>query len=111
MPRWLAPEQARTFAHLTTPSLALALDGVVGPDASPSEPIDALMAAGQTFAGLPAAMAVVKPAPDPALEVISLAVAVPFRRLGLVKRHPLLVGSCCCGSRLRPSAWGSRRCR
>lgn len=89
MPCWLAPEQARTFTHLTTPSLALALDGVVGPDASASTPTDSLMSAGQTFAGLPAAMAMVKQAPDSALEVISLAVAVPFRRLGLA-RHLLL---------------------
>jgi len=86
MPHWLAPKQARSFAHLTTPSLALALDGVVGPDASSSVPSDAWMAAGQTFAGLPAAMAVIKPAPDPALEVISLVVAVPFRRLGLARQ-------------------------
>lgn len=86
MPRWLVPEQACTFAHLTTPSLALALDGVVDPDGSPSAPTDALMAAGQTFAGLPAAMAVVRQSPDAALEVISLAVAEPFRRLGLARQ-------------------------
>lgn len=44
------------------------------------------MAAGQTFAGLPAAMAVVRQAPDSALEVISLAVAMLFRRLGLARQ-------------------------
>ena len=86
MPRWLTTEQACTFAHLTTPSLALALDGLVGPDASPPAPTDSLMAAGQTFAGLPAAMAVVRQSPDAALEVISLAVAEPFRRLGLARQ-------------------------
>jgi len=47
---------------------------------------DALLAAGQTFAGLPAALAVVKLTPHDALEVISLAVAEPFRQLGLARQ-------------------------
>lgn len=86
MPCWLAPEQARNFAHLTTPSLALALDSLLVPDALPGAPTDLLMAAGQTMAGLPAALAVVNCTPHAALEVISLAVAVPFRRLGMARQ-------------------------
>jgi ribosomal protein S18 acetylase RimI-like enzyme len=86
MTRWLSPEQACSFAHLTTPSLALALDGLVGPGASPVVPTDALMAAGQTFAGLPAALAIVQQTSHDALEVISLAVAEPFRRLRLARQ-------------------------
>ena len=86
MTRWLSSEQARKFAHLTTASLAQALDGLLVPDALPEATAEALMAAGQTFAGLPAAMAVVKQAPHATLEVISLAVAEPFRRLGLARQ-------------------------
>ncbi|MBM5808366.1 MAG: GNAT family N-acetyltransferase [Cyanobacteria bacterium M_surface_9_m1_291] len=86
MTSWLAPEQARPFAHLTTASLAVALDGLVVPTAQAPTPADALFAAGQTFAGLPAALAVVKQTTHDALEVISLAVAEPFRRLGLARQ-------------------------
>ena len=86
MTRWLSPEQARPFAHLTTPSLALALDGLVVPAALPVAPTDALLAAGQSFAGLPAVLAIVKQTRHDALEVISLAVAEPFRRLGLARQ-------------------------
>ena len=83
MAYWLLPEQARRFAHLTTPSLAMAVDGFVVPDALMGSRPDALLATGQIFAGLPAALAIVKRTPHYALEVISLAVAEPFRRLGL----------------------------
>jgi GNAT superfamily N-acetyltransferase len=86
MTRWLSPEQAHPFAHLTTQSLALVLDAVVGPDGLRAAPTDALMAAGQSFAGLPAALAVVQQTPNASLEVISLAVAEPFRRLGLARQ-------------------------
>jgi len=83
---WLSSEQARPFAHLTTASLAVAFDGFVVPTAQAPMSTDALLAAGQTFAGLPAALAVVKQAPHGALEMISLAVAEPFRRLGLARQ-------------------------
>jgi ribosomal protein S18 acetylase RimI-like enzyme len=83
---WLSSEQARPFAHLTTASLAVALDGLVVPDAQAPMSTDALLAAGQTFAGLPAALAVVKLTTDDAGEVISLGVAEPFRQLGLARQ-------------------------
>jgi len=83
---WLSSEQARPFADLTTASLAVALDSLVVPTARAPISTDALLAAGQTFAGLPAALAVVKLTPHDALEVISLAVAEPFRQLGLARQ-------------------------
>ena len=86
MTRWLSSEMVRPFAHLTTASLAVALDGLVVPDAQAPMPADALLAAGQTFAGLPAALAVVKQTPHDAVEVITLAVAEPFRQLGLARQ-------------------------
>jgi len=87
MTRWLSPELARPFAHLTTPSLAQALDGLVEPEAQTTTPTnEALMAAGQLFAGLPAALAIVNRTPNDGLELISLAVAEPFRRLGLARQ-------------------------
>lgn len=66
--------------------MALALEGLVLSDTLTHTPADGLQAAGQTFAGLPAALAVVKQTPRDALEVISLAVAEPFRRLGLARQ-------------------------
>lgn len=86
MTRWLSSEMARPFAHLTTASLAEALDGLVLPDDLTHSSAHALMAAGQTFAGLPAVLAVVKQTTHDVLEVISLAVAKPFRRLGLARQ-------------------------
>jgi hypothetical protein len=83
---WLSSEQALPFGHLTTASLAVALDGLVVPTAQAPMSTDALLAAGQSFAGLPAALAVVKLTPHDALEVISLAVAEPFRQLGLARQ-------------------------
>jgi len=100
---WLSSEQARPFAHLTTASLAVALDGLVVPTAQLPMSTDALLAAGQTFAGLPAALAVVKLTTHAAVEVISLAVAEPFRQWGWP-------GSCCCGCMLRSNSWGAVRC-
>ena len=86
MTRWLSPEQVRPFAHLTTESLAVSLEGLALSDTLTHTPADGLQAAGQTFAGLPAALVVVKQTPRDALEVISLAVAEPFRRLGLARQ-------------------------
>ena len=66
--------------------MAVALEGLVVPNTVMHTPVDALLAAGLTFAGLPAALAVVKLTTHNTLEVISLAVAEPFRRLGLARQ-------------------------
>ena len=83
---WLSREQARPFAHLTTASLAMVLDDLVGHEDLTQTPTDTLLAAGQTFAGLPAALAVISSTSNGPMEVISLAVAEPFRRLGLARQ-------------------------
>ena len=87
MSRWLTPEQAGPYAHLTTETLALALAGITTPGAGAGLHKDELVAAGLTFAGLPAALAVGRLSnARPGLELLSLVVAEPFRRLGLARQ-------------------------
>lgn len=64
MADWLTAEQAIAYANLTTEALALALPSITVP-------------------GLPAALIVVRCSSCSALELLSLVVAEPFRRLGL----------------------------
>ena len=97
---WLTAEQAIAYAHLTTEALALALPGITLPVSEP-ETAPQLHAAGTSFAGLPAALAVVRVSSGSALEVLSLVVAEPFRRLGLAGN--LLAWLRCEARRLRCS--------
>jgi GNAT superfamily N-acetyltransferase len=83
MGSWLTAEQARQYGRLTTASLALSLDGIAIPDAVPLPRSGQIFAAGQTFAGLPAALVMVRTSSATALEVLSLAVLEPYRKLGL----------------------------
>ena len=99
---WLTAEQAREYAQLTTASLALRLDGLAIPKASTAQQSNQLFAAGLTFSGLPAALVMVKTTSAGSLEILSLAVLTPFRRLGLAKQ--LLIWLRCEASRL---GWSS----
>ena len=82
MADWLTPDQTCAYTGLTTEALALALPTITVPNHEPA-PATKLHAAGTSFAGLPAALAVVRCSSGSALEVLSLVVAEPFRRLGL----------------------------
>jgi GNAT superfamily N-acetyltransferase len=76
--RWLSVAEALHFAHLTTPVMGHGLAALsTCPDSNQ------LCAAGQTFAGLPASLAVGRLTSRGDLEILSLVVAEPFRRLGL----------------------------
>jgi GNAT superfamily N-acetyltransferase len=86
MSAWLIAEQARQYGQLTTASLALSLDGIAIPDAFSAQQSHQLFAAGLTFAGLPAALVMVRTTSAASLEVLSLAVLEPFRRLGLASQ-------------------------
>jgi GNAT superfamily N-acetyltransferase len=84
---WLTPEQARPYAHLSTESLSLALADVTIPSSADITHKDVLVAAGVTFAGLPAGLIVGRFSAERAnLELLSLVVAKPFRRLGFAKQ-------------------------
>ena len=85
MTHWLLPEQAYLFAQLATTSLALSLRDIVTPEVRTARTHNALMAAGSNFAGMPAALAVLQPANEVDLRIISLTVAGPFRRIGLAR--------------------------
>ena len=81
---WLAPENAEAFKHLTTPGLARALSGVSPPGSHASLLLPvSLLAAGAFFANTPAALAVLRPGSDQSVDILSVVVAEPFRRLGL----------------------------
>jgi GNAT superfamily N-acetyltransferase len=80
---WLTAEQAQQYRRLTAASLALSLDGLAIPDARTAQRSHQLFAAGLTFAGLPAALVIVRTTSTSSLELLSLAVLEPFRRLGL----------------------------
>lgn len=81
---WLTAQQAISYAGLTTEALALSLPGITLPGFE-SSATSRLHAAGLSFAGLPAAFAVVRCCSSWAFEVLSLVVAEPFRRLGLAR--------------------------
>ena len=84
---WLTPEQAGPYAHLTTETLRMALAEVTIPSAAAIPHKDELVAAGVTFAGLPVALIVGRFSADRAnLELLSVVVAEPFRRLGFAKQ-------------------------
>ena len=83
---WLTADQASTYSPLTTEALALGLASIDEPNVPPSSGTTLLFAAGQTFAGLPAALAIVKETEASAWEILSLAVSKPFRRLGLANQ-------------------------
>ncbi len=84
MSAWLTAEQAHHYGQLTTASLALSLDGLAIHDASSAQQSHQLFAAGLTFAGLPAALVMLRTTSVASLEVLSLAVSETFGRLGLV---------------------------
>jgi GNAT superfamily N-acetyltransferase len=85
---WLTPDDAAAFEHLTTPSLAQALSAVASPlPQKPWPAPGALLAIGSFFAGQPAALAMLRAGSDRSLEVLSLVVAEPFRRLGLASEQ------------------------
>jgi len=86
MGHWLTPEQAGQYSHLTSEALALALSAITHPDGDAGQQANGLYAAGLAFAGLPAALALVMEMPGGRLEVLSLVVAEPFRRLGLARQ-------------------------
>ena len=81
---WLTATQAIAYAGLTTEALAMSLPGITAPSLE-SGATSTLHAAGSSFAGLPAAFAVVRCSSGSAFEVLSLVVAEPFRRLGLAR--------------------------
>jgi len=84
---WLTSEQAGLYAHLTTETLRLALPEVTIPSAAAFLPQGKLVAAGNTFAGFPAALVVGRFSAERAdLELLSVVVAEPFRRLGFAKQ-------------------------
>lgn len=80
---WLTADQANRYSHLTTKSLALALTSIDDPYVAPCSRTTLLFAAGDTFAGMPAALAIVKQTESSEWEVLSLAVSKLYRRLGL----------------------------
>jgi GNAT superfamily N-acetyltransferase len=80
---WLTADQASGYSHLTTKSLALVLASVNDPNLIPGTRRTLLFAAGQVFAGSPAALAVVKEVNIDEWEVISLAVTEPYRGMRL----------------------------
>lgn len=84
MSRWLTPEQSGPYAHLTTETLGLALAEITIPGSGAALHKEELVAAGITFAGLPAALVVGRLSSTRAgLVLLSLVVAEPFRRMGL----------------------------
>jgi GNAT superfamily N-acetyltransferase len=91
MADWLTPEQACAYTRLTTESLALVLPTITVPNHEPASATK-FHAAGTSFAGLPAALAVVRCSSGSALEVLSLVVAEPFRRLGLATNQLAWLG-------------------
>jgi GNAT superfamily N-acetyltransferase len=82
MTSWLTAAQACAYVGLTTDALALTLATIRVPNLEPATATK-IHAAGSSFAGLPAALAVVRCSSGSTLEVLSLVVAEPFRRLGL----------------------------
>ena len=82
MTSWLTAEDAHAYSGLTTEALALALPTITIPNLEGATATK-IHAAGSKFAGLPAAFAVVRCSSGSALEILSLVVAEPFRRLGL----------------------------
>jgi len=83
---WLASKNANAFRHLTTPALARALSGVNPPGSNTSSLLPGyLLAAGAFFANTPAALAVLRPGSDQSVDILSIVVAKPFRRLGLAR--------------------------
>ena len=87
MSRWLTPEQAGPYAHLTTETLGLALAEITIPGSGAERHEEELVAAGITFAGLPGALVVGRLSTARAgLELLSLVVAEPFRRMGLAQQ-------------------------
>lgn len=79
---WLTAQQASAYAHLTTEALALSLPTIRVPDSGGEHSVG-LCAAASSFAGLPAALAVIQLSSGRVLDVLSLVVAEPFRVLGL----------------------------
>ena len=79
---WLTAGQAHAYRGLTTEALALTLSTIRVPKLEPAT-AKKIHAAGSSFAGLPAALAVVRCSSGSTLEVLSLVVAEPFRQLGL----------------------------
>jgi len=82
MTLWLTAQQASAYRHLTTEALALSLQLIKIPDYGGRHPVG-LYAAASSFAGLPAALAVIQLSSAKVLDVLSLVVAEPFRGLGL----------------------------
>lgn len=85
MSSWLSAHEATGYAHLTTPSLADALHSVSLPTIEMGT-AQGLHAAGLTFAGLPAALAMLQRHDGSVLTIVSLAVNAPFRQLGLARQ-------------------------
>ena len=92
MTSWLTAEHACAYTGLTTEALALTLATIRVPNLEPAAATK-IHAAGSSFAGLPAALAVVSCSSGSMLEVLSLVVAKPFRRLGLASNLLAWLGS------------------
>ena len=81
---WLTPDNSAAFERLTTPALAQALHRIKHPGAQePLLLVGSILAVGTFFAAQPAALAVLRPGLEQSVEVLSLVVSKPFRRLGL----------------------------
>jgi len=81
---WLKPGDTEAFAHLTAPALAQALPAIHHPlKHEPLPATGALFAVGELFACQPAALAVLRAGPDKTIDILTLMVAEPLRRLGL----------------------------
>lgn len=82
---WLVADSAPFYAALTAPTLVPLLSEISSPEPTQHVPRPTIWAAGLTVAGLPAALALLKRSALQ-VEIISLAVASPFQRLGIAGR-------------------------
>ena len=86
---WLISEQCAAYAHLTTEALAAGLPQVLLPNLVERRPSTvAHFAAGLSFAGIPAGLAVLRQDGEPVsrpIQLLSIAVAAPLQRLGFAR--------------------------
>lgn len=83
---WLTTDDTAVFGHLTTATLAETLPVIQQPQAQAAFLAPgSMLAAGAMFAAQPAALAVLRATTQTSVDLLSLVVAEPFRRLGLAR--------------------------
>lgn len=86
MANWLSLEDFSDYSHLTVDSFSAKAANLQTPVPKKINNSSVLYAAGKAFCGIPAALMILRSTQDGGVEILSLFVAKPFRRLGLASK-------------------------